>query len=116
MLPCTLPACRYLHGEGEVLRREEWEAGKAALTARREAEANPRPKALLSAGRWVRSLNSWGWSLGRVHLRILRTTAQPLRCIRRTSYRPLFTPGRTAHPDPADQWCVGYPASKVHPT
>ncbi|KAI7836473.1 hypothetical protein COHA_009690 [Chlorella ohadii] len=41
----------YLHGNGELLRREEWEAGKAALAAQRYAEAHPRPKALLSAGR-----------------------------------------------------------------
>lgn len=46
-------SCSYLHGDGELLRREEWEAGKAALAARRYAEAHPRPKALLSAGRWV---------------------------------------------------------------
>lgn len=40
-----------MHGGGEVLRREEFEASKAALAAHREALANPQPKRLLSAGR-----------------------------------------------------------------
>ena len=48
------PARSHLHGEGELLQQEEWEACKAALAARRDGEAHPRPKALLSAGRWGR--------------------------------------------------------------
>jgi hypothetical protein len=39
-----------MHGNDEVLRREEFESCKAELAAAREAAANPRPQRLLSAG------------------------------------------------------------------
>ncbi|KAL4443356.1 hypothetical protein ABPG75_011093 [Micractinium tetrahymenae] len=41
----------YMHGGGELLRREEFEGRKAALAAYREALLCPKPRQLLSAGR-----------------------------------------------------------------
>lgn len=51
MCKSTSPPWRsYLHGNDEVLRREEFDSCKADLAAAREAAANPRAQCLLGEG------------------------------------------------------------------